>query len=232
MTKRHRQSNKAQHSHHEPEEHPKQGFQVERLAFFSDAVFAIAITLLIIEFRVPHITKESTFDSVWEQIVELRYNFIALLLSFTLIASYWVRHHFLFKHIHNYNKTIVVANMLVLLPIIFFPFTTAFFAESIENENVVILALRFFLLNHILAGLTTYIFYWLALIKHKELSFEITAQEKNKFTSDTLVTTIIFSIVLLVSFTTNNPKALFWSLIVCTVAKKLLDRFIKKGWAK
>ncbi len=132
MTKRHVQNHKVQQHPTEHEKHPKQEFQVERLAFFSDAVFAIAITLLIIEFRVPHITKESTFDSVWEQIVELRYNFIALLLSFTLIASYWIRHHFLFKHIHNYNKPVVIANMFVLLPIIFFPFTTAFFAESID----------------------------------------------------------------------------------------------------
>jgi uncharacterized membrane protein len=176
----------------DPHKHPKQEFQVERLAFFSDAVFAIAITLLIIEFKIPHITKDSTFNSAWEQLTDLKYNLFALLLSFTLIATYWVRHHFLFKHIHNYNRQMVIANLVVLLPIIFFPFTTALLAESVENPNVVILALRLFILNNILAGLTIYIFYWLALVKHKELSFEMTRQEKNRFTSDTLATIIIF----------------------------------------
>jgi uncharacterized membrane protein len=229
MTTKHKQHNIiVQQQHNDLEKHPKQEFQVERLAFFSDAIFAIAITLLIIEFKVPHITKDSTFDSVWEQLIDLRYNFFALLLSFTLIATYWVRHHFLFKHIHNYNKQIVIANMFVLLPIIFFPFTTAFFAESIENKNVFVLPLRFFLLNHILAGLTTYIFYWLALVKHKELSFEMSKQEKNKFTSDTLLTTIVFSIVLLVAFLTNDFEVILWTIFTCTISKKLLDKFVKK----
>lgn len=62
---------KQQHTS-DSDKHPKQDFQVERLAFFSDAIFAIAITLLIIEFKIPHITKETTFDNAWEQLVELK----------------------------------------------------------------------------------------------------------------------------------------------------------------
>ena len=61
--------------------HPKQEFQVERLAFFSDAIFAIAITLLIIEFKVPHVTKESTYAEILGELSELKYNFLALLLA-------------------------------------------------------------------------------------------------------------------------------------------------------
>lgn len=67
---------------HDAGKHPKQDFQVERLAFFSDAVFAIAITLLIIEFKVPHISKTSTYDEVLHELLELRVNFISLLLSY------------------------------------------------------------------------------------------------------------------------------------------------------
>lgn len=210
------------------EKHPKQDFQVERLAFFSDAVFAIAITLLIIEFKVPHVTKESTFDSVWEQLLDLKYNLFALLLSFTLIANYWVRHHFLFKHIHNYNKQIVIANMFVLMPIIFFPFTTAFFAESVENKNVIILALRLFLLNHVLAGLTSYVFYLFSFVKYKEMSFEMTKLEKLKFNSDTLFSTIVFAIILLVSFITDNTQAVLWTMMICILSKKILETILKK----
>ena len=231
MTK-HKQQNVEQQQHIDHDKHPKQAFQVERLAFFSDAVFAIAITLLIIEFKIPHIANDSTFDSVWKELIDLRYNLLALLLSFTLIATYWFRHHFLFKHIHNYNKQIVIANMFVLLPIIFFPFTTAFLAESIENQNVAILALRFFVMNHIIAGLTTYIFYWLALVKYKELSFEIKSQEKIKFTSDTLFTTIIFSIILLETFLTNHFDVILWTTLICSILKKLFDKFAKMLWKK
>ncbi|PKF74774.1 TMEM175 family protein [Chryseobacterium sp. PMSZPI] len=212
--------------------HPKQDFQVERLAFFSDAVFAIAITLLIIEFKIPHVTKESSFDDVWKQLVDLKYNLFALLLSFFLIVTYWMRHHFLFKHIHNYNKKIVVANMIMLLPIIFFPFTTAFFAESVDNKNVVILAFRFFLANHILAGLSIYILYWLAIVKHKEYSFEMSIPERKKFTSGLLFTTITFSIIFSVTFLTDNVQAILWVFLACGISKTIFDKFVKRNTTK
>lgn len=212
--------------------HPKQEFQVERLAFFSDAIFAIAITLLIIEFKIPHVTKESTFDTAWEQLIDLKYNLFALLLSFFLITTYWMRHHFLFKHIHNYNRQIVTANMVMMLPIIFFPFTTAFFAESVDNKNVVILAFRFFLFNHILAGLTIYILYWLAIVKHKEYSFEMNIQERNKFKYDLLFTTITFSVIFLVTFITDNVQAILWVFLVCGISKKAFDTIAKRRVVK
>ncbi|MFC4233468.1 TMEM175 family protein [Parasediminibacterium paludis] len=218
----------AQQHHANHEKHPKQDFQVERLAFFSDAVFAIAITLLIIDIKVPKITKDSTSETVWVQLVDLRYSFFALLLSFTLIANYWIRHHFLFKHIHNYNRKTLIADMFVLLPIIFFPFTTAFFAESSENKQVIILALRLFLLNNILSSLAIYTFYWMAIIKHKEMSFEMAIQEKITFTSDTLFTTIIFLIILLITFITENFQIITWIIIISVTSKKIMDTLLKK----
>ena len=93
--------------HIETDKHPKQDFQVERIAFFSDAVFAIAITLLIIEFKVPHVTKQTTAAELWHEVLEMKYRLGAVLFSFVLIINYWVRHHTLFKHIHNYNREII-----------------------------------------------------------------------------------------------------------------------------
>lgn len=214
--------------HSEIDKHPKQDFQVERLAFFSDAVFAIALTLLIIEFRVPVVTKDSTLQSVCRQLFDLRFQLFSLLVSFTLISKYWIRHHFLFKHIINYNNQIVIANLIILLPIIFFPFTTTFFGESIQNESVVILALQFFLLNNILAGLTTYIFYWLAMVRYKELSFELTAHERIKFRSDTLFLTIVFTTVLIITLLTNNRQVILWTIIICLFSKRLIYMLSRK----
>ncbi len=72
-----------------------------------------------------------------------------------------------------------------------------------HNDIKTHLALSFFLLNNLLAGLTTYVFYWLATVKHKEMSFEMETQKKMKFTSDTLFTIIILAIVILVTFLTD-----------------------------
>ena len=162
----------------------------------------------------------------------LRFNLFALLMSFVLTGTYWMRHHFLFKHIHNYNKELVVATLAGLLPIIFFPFTTAFFAESVENKYVLVLALRFFLLNHILAGLSIYVIYWLALVRHKEMSFEMQKSERIKFTSDTLYTTISFALILLITFISNNPNVLVGSLVVVVLCRKIIERLLVRRLVK
>jgi len=188
--------------------HPKQDFQVERLAFFSDAVFAIAITLLVIEFKVPRINSDTAFDDVVKQLWDLKYLFLATLLSFLLIASYWRHHHRLFKYIHNYNGKIITINMLMLLPIIFFPFTTAFLAESFNslfangkvNLNTYFLGLRLFLINNFLASLMCYIFYWYAILKHKELSYAMPEKEKFDSISGILFGLSIFGIITIATF--------------------------------
>jgi len=214
------------------DKHPKQDFQVERLAFFSDAVFAIAITLLIIEFKVPHVTADSTFESVWGELLDLKYSLFSLLVSFALIATYWIRHHFLFKYVHNYNKRIVIANLFILLPIIFFPFTTAFFSESIENEDVVILGLRFFLINHILANISLYFFYWLALVKYRDFSFEMEMEDKLKFKTETIIPTITFSMILIISLFTGNFKLLSLLLLIGLSARKFIQRLLMRRISK
>ena len=228
----------------EHEKHPKQDFQVERLAFFSDAVFAIAITLLIVEFKVPHITDTSTVDDVLKQLSDLKYNFIAILFSFFIIAVFWSDHHLLFKHIHNYNKQIVIANMFVLLPIIFFPFTTTFWAECLGSLNfaehsgnvdseVLSLGLRFFSLNVFFAALAIFIFYWIAIVKYKDMSFKMATQDKIKFVSAALFKTTFFGIMFVITFIPNITIFIILPLLIVAVLyriyRKRLGRIIDTG---
>lgn len=225
------------------EKHPKQDFQVERLAFFSDAVFAIAITLLVIEFKIPHITKNSTYTEVLNQLYALKFNFIAILFSFFLISSYWIQHHFLFKHIHNYNKQIIYVNMLVLLPIIFFPFTTTFFAECLEffyakriespsigvETNVFyIFGLRLFALNHFIASFMLYIFYWLATVRYKELSFKIETKERIKFVSSILFKTFFFGAIFVVTFFTYHPDYIVLIMFIALIFRVIIRKKYQK----
>jgi len=188
-------------NHSQPGKHPKQDFQVERIAFFSDAVFAIAITLLVIEFRAPHVGKESTEQDLWKEVVEMKYKLVSVILSFSLVVIYWIRHHTLFKHIHNYNKKIIIANMATLIPIIFFPFTTSFLYETIGvNNAVATIPYRLFLLNNVLAGLSMYYFYWLLMKRFKEMSYPMEVVDKKDFEGKLILMTGSFSLVLILSF--------------------------------
>ncbi|MEP6673550.1 MAG: TMEM175 family protein [Ferruginibacter sp.] len=121
---------------HPADKHPKQDFMIERIAFFSDAVFAIAITLLVIEIHPPKVIKGDTGHAVWEKFREVLPELFGLLVSFWLIAGAWMRHHQLYKYIDNYDRRFVVINLWLLFTIILFPFSTSFLFNTIFDGAV------------------------------------------------------------------------------------------------
>ena len=188
-------------NHPASDKHPKQDFQVERIAFFSDAVFAIALTLLVIEFRAPEVTSQTTETDLWHGVLEMKYKLASVLLSFFLIIHYWMRHHTLFRHIHNYNRKIITTNMFTLLPVIFFPFTTSFLYESLGiNNAAAAIPYRLFLVNNVLAGITMFYFYWMTMKKYKSMSYPMDKEDSREFEGKLVVMTGSFLLILLISF--------------------------------
>lgn len=103
--------------------------QIERILFFSDAVMAIAMTLLIIEIKAPHISNDS--DAELSKILnELIPKFISFFVSFFVIAIYWKAHHYLFGFINKYTDKLIWLNILFLLSIVLMPFSSAFYSEN------------------------------------------------------------------------------------------------------
>jgi uncharacterized membrane protein len=117
--------------------HSKKEFQVERLVLFSDAVFAIAITLLIIEIKVPeikgHIITEHTFLA---ELALLIPKFLGFLFSFFIIGLYWFIHHRMFGYVINYNGKLIWLNLLFLFSIVLMPFSTAVYSEYSSPEYI------------------------------------------------------------------------------------------------
>jgi uncharacterized membrane protein len=97
-----------------------------RVEAFSDGVFAIAITLLILEIRAPHAGLEG---GLWAGLLTLWPSYVAFLLSFFVILIMWVNHHELMRLVRAVNYPFLFANGLVLLTVTFVPFPTAVLAE-------------------------------------------------------------------------------------------------------
>jgi uncharacterized membrane protein len=105
-------------------------FQIERMILFSDAVFAIALTLLVIDLRVPALPKETVTDGrLLESLNELVPKFFGFFVSFLFIGSFWLIHHRLFGYVVNYDNRLLVLNLVFMLSIVLMPFSTAFFSE-------------------------------------------------------------------------------------------------------
>jgi uncharacterized membrane protein len=108
----------------------REEFQLERVVFFNDAVFAIAITLLIIDIKVPEFKSIGISDNeLLYKLMALIPKFIGFVISFFVIGLYWLAHHRMFKFVKSINHNLLWANLLFLLPIIIMPFSTSFLSE-------------------------------------------------------------------------------------------------------
>lgn len=119
-----------QHDHlleqHDPE---RRDFQIERIILFTDAVFAIAITLLVIEIKAPEAHDLDTRHQIF-QLLRMTPKFVGFMMSFGVIAIYWRSHHRVFGFVHNFTEKLIWLNMLFLLPVVLMPFSSAYLSEN------------------------------------------------------------------------------------------------------
>lgn len=131
----------------------------ERLTYFSDAVVAIAITLLAIELPVP---EGDTVSEFWSSARHNDGHYVAFLISFCVIAAAWNNHHDLFRYTERVDARLRTINMVWLLTIVLNPFATRMLTVSGE-ETLGAHALRysFYALLQVLESATLF-----ALMQH------------------------------------------------------------------
>jgi uncharacterized membrane protein len=103
---------------------------LERMLFFSDAVFAIAITLLIIEVHVPELPQGSSTEEYLQHLLDLIPSLFGYVLSFLVIARFWITHHATFAHAPPFDTRLLWPNIQLLMAVAFMPFATAFFTKN------------------------------------------------------------------------------------------------------
>lgn len=113
---------------HAPDEHKS----TARIEAFSDGVFAIAITLLVLEIRAPDV---GAGESLAAALRHLWPSYIGYGVSFITVGVMWANHHTMFKDIDRHDHTLVVVNLLLLMAISFLPFPTAVLAKYLRDEH-------------------------------------------------------------------------------------------------
>jgi uncharacterized membrane protein len=99
-----------------------------RLVAFSDAVFAITVTLLVLDIRPP-----TDYSNLLHGLVALWPSYLAYVLTFLFIGQVWANHHVMFDHIRIADRVILLLNTLLLLIVAFLPFTTSVLAGALRN---------------------------------------------------------------------------------------------------
>jgi uncharacterized membrane protein len=186
-------------------------FQLERLILFSDAVFAIAITLLVIEIKIPEVPEgQVTDNALLHKLAELIPKFIGFLISFLLIGQYWIVHHRMFGYVINFSDRLIWLNILFLLAVALMPFSTGFYSEYAESNTM-----------------TPVIFYTANISKpERNLSENLTKPMANFFSTRALAVPIIFIIFAFVYL--YAPKIAFWIPPLIPLILRLLFNPMKK----
>jgi uncharacterized membrane protein len=112
---------------------------LERLIFFSDAVFAIAITLLIIEVAPPHLARLATDRDHLVALANLIPSFVAFFISFFVIGAFWMGHHRAFSLSRHWSPGLLFPNIAMLCAIAFMPFATAYMGLNMGQRVPTIL---------------------------------------------------------------------------------------------
>ena len=133
----------------------------ERISTLTDGVFAIAITLLVLELAVP---EELPEGGMWAYFSHLFPEFVSTLVAFVVLGVYWVGHHNMFKHIKRHDRVLMWLNILFLLFIAMMPFFAGLVGHYSENS----LALASYAGWLMLTGLVLDLIWWYA-SKNKRL---------------------------------------------------------------
>jgi uncharacterized membrane protein len=124
--------NNPQSQNVEPGHEPTRGrWETGRTEAFSDGVFAIAITLLVLDIRVP----PDEFDNLGRAIIDEWPAYLGFVTSFLTIGGMWLAHHGIFRRLRYASNRVMQVNLLLLMAVSFLPFPTRLVAEAITSDN-------------------------------------------------------------------------------------------------
>jgi uncharacterized membrane protein len=211
----------------------KKEFQIERMILFSDAVFAIAITLMAIEIKVPVIEHDVTDKLLLKALGHLVFKFAGFLISFFIIGLYWTVHHRMFSFVENYNGKLLWLNLLFLLSIVLMPFSSGLYGEY-SNKIEMIVPYAVYVSNICLTGYLNYrLWKYIGNPKNNICSAALTPELVSISIRRSVVTPIIFLLSLFVSFFVSFSLWLpvigrYFPMFIPVVMKRIQKKHDKK----
>jgi uncharacterized membrane protein len=124
---------------------PQNRLATERLIFFSDAVFAIAITLLVLDIRLPADISTDSNRALFLALTGIWPKYLAFFISFWVIGLFWISHHRKFQYLQRVDYRLTTLNLLLLMMIAFIPFPTMVMSENLNFTATALYAITIIL---------------------------------------------------------------------------------------
>jgi len=108
------------------------GMSKHRIEALADGIFAVAMTLLVLDIKMPETIAYASDADLWRRLVSLEHAVATYVISFAMLSVYWVAHHFHFHFIERTDRGLLWINLYLLLAITLVPFTTDIVGDNVH----------------------------------------------------------------------------------------------------
>jgi uncharacterized membrane protein len=122
-----------------PEERLEQAPSTTRIEALSDGVFAIVLTLMVFQIRIPNISSEDAASQLWPQLMHQWPEFYSYVSTFLLVGIYWVAHHNMYHLIRRSTRPLMWMNLIFLMFVAFVPYSVALAGRYDKVQRIMIL---------------------------------------------------------------------------------------------
>ncbi|MFY0602458.1 MAG: DUF1211 domain-containing protein [Flavobacteriaceae bacterium] len=199
-------------------------FDKSRILGFSDAVFSIAMTLLVLEVVVPSYSTLNK-SGIWGVLAERIPNFIGFVVSFFVTAFYWIDYMKITKYLTSFNSKLLWINIFLLFFVVLLPFSTAFYVNGINYIGPFV----FYAINLSMIALMILLMIFAVAKKEKEKT-GLDKLHRNWEALRMLNTVIVWALAgFLAFFIIEIARGIF---IIIFIINPIIDRYYKKKIVK
>ncbi len=194
----------------------ERAFDYARTVALSDGIFAIALTLLVLNITVPDL-KPTEHGKLGHDLIKHRDEFISYAISFAVVSLFWIRHHVFFRRLTQIDARLAVINLAYLAFVAFVPYPTRLVGVYGDEPASVVLYAATLAIISTLAGLSRFHARRAGLVSPQGLR-ELDRREH------WLLAPAIFLLSIPIAFASPTAAELVWLLVLFTGAGPLLSR--------
>jgi uncharacterized membrane protein len=197
-----------------------------RIETLSDGIFAIAMTLIVLNIRVPSLPKDIAQVTLETQVIVLWPKFLIYVLSFVILAIFWVSHSIQFNYIRRANRILFWINILFLMFVAFIPFSANLLSEHIKQQ----FAVGFYSCHLMLAWACLCLQWLYATGKQRLVDSDIDPSVVSSITKRIVLAPAAYLLAICVSFfSTSISIAICGSIVVLYIIPGRIDRYWING---
>jgi uncharacterized membrane protein len=182
----------------------------QRLNAFSDGVFSIVITLMVLSIKIPDIQSDRVAQDLPQELTKLLPDLLSLIISFVILGIYWIGHNNIFSHVIRHDRTLLWLNIFFLMSVATIPYPTTLIVRYGQAQISVII----YAINLIVGGALLDVIWWYGSRKRHLMCESIQPELVHAFHRRILTGPVIYMVAIGVSFVSVTAAKLLFVVAV------------------